>query len=423
MNKKTFVNPEIGEQYVYAEHESGLRIYICPKPAYSSAYAIFGTKYGSIDTKFAVDGGELTEVPAGIAHFLEHKLFESEDGDAFTRYSKTGASANAYTSFDRTCYLFSCSDRFEDSFDILLDFVQSPYFTKETVDKEQGIIGQEIRMYDDNPSWRVLFNMLGAMFQNHPVKIDIAGTVESIAQIDDKLLYKCYNAFYNLNNMFVCIAGKVDPDEVIAQIEKNLKPGRPVKVSRGLFDERESVSQNLVTQDFEVSVPMFCLGFKEFCKTPERSLKEILSTEILLDMLIGPTSALYERLIDKKLINASFDTEYFYGHGYAVPIFSGESSNPQAVRDEIFAEIARFTTHGIDKEQFACALRAKYGRTVMQYNNVESIVSGLVETAMMGTGMFDDIALYRSLTTDDIYTRLEIFKEECAVLSVVKQKG
>ena len=160
------------------------------KPQYNAAYAVVGTKYGSIDTCCS-GNGEKTQVPEGIAHFLEHKLFESEDGDAFTKYAATGAYANAYTSFDRTCYLFSCSDRFYDNLGILLDFVQSPYFTAETVQKEQGIIGQEIRMYDDNPEWRVMFNMLLAMYKKHPVRIDIAGTVESIAEIDDKLLNKC----------------------------------------------------------------------------------------------------------------------------------------------------------------------------------------------------------------------------------------
>ena len=179
MQKEVFES-DIGESYVKAVHPSGLKIYILEKPQYNSSYAIFGTKYGSIDTCFAVNG-EKVSVPEGIAHFLEHKLFESEDGDAFTKYAETGAAANAFTSFDRTCYLFACSDRFYDNLAILLDFVQSPYFTAQTVSKEQGIIGQEIRMYEDDPNWRVTFNMLGAMYKNHTVKIDIAGTVESIA--------------------------------------------------------------------------------------------------------------------------------------------------------------------------------------------------------------------------------------------------
>lgn len=419
MNKQVFHRTDIGEKYVFAKHESGLRIYICPKPEYTSAYAMFGTKYGSIDTKFSVDGGEFTEVPEGIAHFLEHKLFESEDGDAFTRYAKTGASANAYTSFDRTCYLFSCSERFEDSFDILLDFVQSPYFTKETVEKEQGIIGQEIRMYDDSPGWRVLFNLLTAMYKNHPVRIDIAGTVESIARIDDKLLYQCYNAFYNLNNMFICVAGNVDPDKVLAQIERSLKPVRKTVVERGVFEEPKEVLKPYVSQQFPVAVPLFCIGYKEDCPTPERTLKEIISTEILLDMIIGPTSELYERLIDKGLINSNFDTEYFNGHGYAVPMFSGESSDAAKVAEEIKAEINRFKAEGLDKELFESIRKAKYGRSIMQFNSVENIAGGLVEAAMMDGGLFDDLDILKNLTLEDVAARLQIFGENNMVLSVI----
>lgn len=419
MNKQVFHRTDIGEKYIFAKHESGLRIYICPKPEYTSAYAMFGTKYGSIDTKFSVDGGEFTEVPEGIAHFLEHKLFESEDGDAFTRYAKTGASANAYTSFDRTCYLFSCSERFEDSFDILLDFVQSPYFTKETVEKEQGIIGQEIRMYDDSPGWRVLFNLLTAMYKNHPVRIDIAGTVESIARIDDKLLYQCYNAFYNLNNMFICVAGNVDPDKVLAQCDRSLKPVRKTVVERGVFEEPKEVLKPYVSQQFPVAVPLFCIGYKEDCPTPERTLKEIISTEILLDMIIGPTSELYERLIDKGLINSNFDTEYFNGHGYAVPMFSGESSDAARVAEEIKAEINRFKAEGLDKELFESIRKAKYGRSIMQFNSVENIAGGLVEAAMMDGGLFDDLDILKNLTLEDVAARLQIFGENNMVLSVI----
>ena len=171
------------DSYYKLQHKTGLTIYVYPKEGYSSTYAIFGTKYGSVNRIFSVDHQEKITVPDGIAHYLEHKLFESEDGDAFSRYAKTGASANAYTSFDKTCYLFSCTQNFEQSLEILLDFVQTPYFTPQTVQKEQGIIGQEIKMYDDSPDWRVMFNLLEAMYHNHPVKIDIAGTVASIANI------------------------------------------------------------------------------------------------------------------------------------------------------------------------------------------------------------------------------------------------
>ena len=202
MNINEIKSDILNEKYYKINHPSGLTVYVLPKENYSSAYAVFGTKYGSIDTRFKrSDSDKWTEVPEGIAHFLEHKLFESEDLDAFERYAKTGASANAYTSFDKTCYLFQCSSNFKENLKILLDFVQNPYFTPQTVQKEQGIIGQEITMYYDVPGWMSTFNLLRCLYKNHPVRIDIAGTVDSIAQITDKLLYDCYNTFYNLHNM------------------------------------------------------------------------------------------------------------------------------------------------------------------------------------------------------------------------------
>lgn len=416
---KEYKNDAIGERYLHGTHSSGLQIFICPKEAYSSAYALFGTRYGSIDTKFRRGGGDFVEVPEGIAHFLEHKLFESEDGDAFARYAKTGASANAYTSFDRTCYLFSCSERFHESFEILLDFVQSPYFTKETVDKEQGIIGQEIRMYDDNPDWRVFFNLLVCMYKNHPVRIDIAGTVDSIAEIDDKLLYECYNTFYNLNNMFICIAGNIDVDAAIEQIEKALKPAEPVEIERGLFDEPAGVVKVRNDQKLAVSLPLFCLGFKELCDTPERSLQEKIATNLLLEIIAGEASPLYRTLLDKGLINKNFGCEYFTGHGYAAPIFQGESKDPDKVAQAVKDEIARLKKDGIDSASFEGARRAHYGRSIMRFNSVQSIASGLTESAMHGDGFFDDLTVYGSITVRDVAARLSIFKDTAVSLSVI----
>ena len=301
MKRETFES-DIGESYVRAELDNGLKIYILEKPRYNSSYAIFGTKYGSIDTCFSV-GEDKLEVPEGIAHFLEHKLFESEDGDAFSKYAKTGAYANAFTSFDRTCYLFSCSDKFYENLEILLSFVQSPYFTQATVNKEQGIIGQEIKMYDDSPAWRVMFNMLYAMYHNHPVRIDIAGTVDSIAKIDHNLLYKCYNTFYNPSNMFVCIAGNVDVEKVLKQIKGAVVTEKNPQIERIFEPESREVVKPYVEQSLSVGQPMFCFGYKECMEKPERSPKEKIATNLLLEILAGECSPLYKKLINENLIN------------------------------------------------------------------------------------------------------------------------
>lgn len=417
MQKQIFES-NIGESYIKAVHPSGLKIYICEKPQYNSTYAIFGTKYGSIDTCFSVNG-EKTAVPEGIAHFLEHKLFESEDGDAFTKYAETGAYANAFTSFDKTCYLFSCSNRFYDNLDILLNFVQSPYFTEQTVLKEQGIIGQEIRMYDDSPGWRVMFNMLLAMYKNHPVRIDIAGTVESIAEIDHNLLYKCYNTFYNPSNMFICIAGNVDVEKVLKQIEASIKDSTPIEIVREGVDEPDEVSQSYVEQSLEVAQPMFCFGYKETVGNSERTVKEKICTEMLIEIIAGDASPLYKKLVNEGLINDEFSNEYFTGNGYASVIFDGESSNPKRVAEEIKAEVTRLKVEGIDKKLFSAVRCGMYGDAVRAFNNVESIGMQLVNCAMSDSGLFDELKYLKSVTVEDIYKRLMLLDNDKTVLSVI----
>ena len=257
LNLKEVKSERLGDSYYVLEHKSGLTVKLYPKRGHNSTYAIFGTKFGSINTKFKfTEKNEIVTVPDGIAHYLEHKLFESEDGDAFKKYAKTGASANAYTSFDMTGYLFSCTENFEESLKILIELVQTPYFTDETVKKEQGIIGQEIKMYQDDPSWRVMFNLYRAMFHEHPVKVEIAGSVESIAKINPDNLYDCYNHFYNLNNMALCIAGKIDLDSTVKLIDSLVKPSKTSNIPESIFpDEPYKIVKNRVVEHLPVSIP------------------------------------------------------------------------------------------------------------------------------------------------------------------------
>ena len=333
----------LGDRYVCVKHPSGLTILIYPREKMRSTYAVFGTRYGSIDKAFKrSDEPEAEVTPAGIAHFLEHKLFESEDGDAFTRYAEIGASANAYTSFETTRYLFSCTENAEKALEILLDFVQSPYFTAQTVEKEQGIIGQEIKMYDDDPQWRVLFNLLRALYHNHPIKDDIAGTVESIAAITPKHLYRCYNTFYNLNNMALCVSGNCDVDSVLALCDKMLKKSAPVQVERVLDAEPDSIVRPAVEERLAVASPIFEFGIKEADGGRHRSEKDLAVTEVLLDIMASDSSPLFRRLLDASLINeASFSYEYFEGTGYGAVLFGGESSDPHAVCAAIREEMRR----------------------------------------------------------------------------------
>lgn len=362
---QTFKSERAGETCYRVDHPSGLPIFIWPKPGYQSAYAVFATRYGSIDTSFVTgrDGAEAAvTVPAGIAHYLEHKLFENEDCDAFERYAKTGASANAYTSFAQTAYLFSCTDRVEESLEILLDFVQKPYFTPETVQKEQGIIGQEIRMCEDSPSRRVFYNLLRALYHKHPIRIDIAGTVDSIAQITPELLYDCYHTFYNLRNMVLVVAGNVTPEQVLRVADKTLKPAPAWHLERPAAGEPDGVVQARVEETMPVSAPLFYLGYKQAVPAEEgmqtRTAEEMVAAEVLLDMLVGRASPLYARLMEEGLINTQFGADYFEGPGYAAWLFAGESKDPDAVRAAIDGEIERVRREGLDEGAFEASRRA-----------------------------------------------------------------
>ena len=421
MNIKEIKNELLNEKYYDIDHPSGLKILVMPKENYSSTYAIFATKYGSIDTMIQMKDGSFKEIPEGTAHFLEHKLFESEDLDAFERFAKTGASANAYTSFDRTGYLFSCSANFKKNLEILLDFVQNPYFTQATVEKEQGIIGQEIDMYKDVPDWEVMFNCLMNMYHNLPVRIDIAGTHESIAQISAETLYGCYDNFYNLHNMVLSVAGNVSVDEVVEVADKMLKPVEGKMAQRKVIDEPKEVVSSYVEEKLSVATPQFMFGFKENRDTPERTAKEEVTMEILLDMISGQSSELYRRLFDGKLINNSFGFEYFTGFGYSCVFFAGESTEPKAVADEIVKEIKSFRENGFDKAAFDRTKKKLYGRMIMGMNDVDGIANNMAISYFAGEDIFTDFEIYKTVTLEDVE---ELFKntldENCSVLSVIK---
>ncbi len=421
-NIKEIKNELLKDSYYEIDHSSGFKIFVYPKENYSSTYAVFGTKYGSIDTCFKKEGEkDFTEVPEGIAHFLEHKLFESEELDAFARYAKTGASANAYTSFDKTCYLFQCSGNFEDSLEILLDFVSNPYFTEQTVQKEQGIIGQEIRMYEDEPGWESLFVLLRAMYHNHPVRIDIAGTVESISHITADLLYECYDTFYNPANMALAVAGNVTVEQVLSIADKMLKPKESKKIERKFQVEPENVVKTYDERHLSVAMPIFAIGFKENVKTPERTLKESMVSNILLDILAGSTSSLYEEMLEDNLINTTFDTEYFEGYGYSAHIFNGESAEPEKVRERINKEITKVMKNGVDNETFQRIKKKHYGSLIMDFDSIDSIGNSLISAYFNNEGIYDQLKLLESITVEDVNNRLRTaFSIENSSMSVIK---
>ncbi len=411
-----------GEQYYKIKHETGLTIFFYPKNDFSTSYAQFSTKYGSVDTKFKLSTDDkLHEVPEGIAHFLEHKLFEDEDGDAFAKFAVTGASVNAFTSFDTTRYLFSTTDNFYQALEILLKFVQNPYFTEKSVAKEQGIIAQEIKMYDDEPEWIVMFNLLKAMYHKHTIKENIAGTVESISLITADYLYSCYKTFYNLNNMALTIAGNAQLEKILEICDRLLKKAEPVEIIRFSEEEPNEIVTNYVEQQMPISMPLFQLGYKENIKGYKNE-KQTASTEILLDIITSNSSPLYKKLYDLELINEStFSYEYFEGHGYSSVIWSGESKDPQRVADEIKAYIKHLKENGIEEQDFIINKKAIYGNNISGLNSPSVIANAITGMSFKGRELFKYIDAFAQLTLEDVENRLkELFFEENFALSVIK---
>ncbi len=419
MKLKEFRNDLLGESVFHAKHPTGLNIFIMPKSGYTTTYAIFATKYGSIDTSVKKADGTFETIPEGTAHFLEHKLFEGEELDAFEQFSKTGASANAYTSFDRTAYLFSCKENFEESLGILLDFVQKPYFTQETVEKEQGIIGQEIRMYKDLADWEVMFNLLSALYYEHPVSIDIAGTQESIAKINADLLYDLYRDFYNLNNMVLCVCGNVDCESVLAVADKHLEKSKGGKIERRFVYESPKPVRTLVEENLSVAQKQFLLGYKEDRKTPEVSLADELASQVMLETLFGKTSPLFNELLSQKLIDMGFYNEFFFGFGYACCMVGGTSPDPEKTAEIIRKAVAEAVKTGLDPAAFERTKRKLYGSMVKMYNSIEGISNHLMGLYFDGYKPFAELDAFRNLTIERANRRLRKLKNSYSALSVI----
>ncbi|MGN0642514.1 MAG: EF-P 5-aminopentanol modification-associated protein YfmH [Huintestinicola sp.] len=422
MERTVIRNERTGEQYTKVIHDSGLTIYIWQVKDHSVKHALFGTKYGSVNTTFKTkDDPDFITVPNGIAHYLEHKLFENEDCDVFRLYAKTGAAANAYTSFDKTCYLFTCTDNFKESLEILLDFVQKPYFTEETVRKEQGIIGQEIRMYDDNANWKVFFNLLGGIYHENPVKIDIAGTQESIAQINADLLYRCYNTFYNLHNMVLAIAGDVDPDDILESCDRLLKPSQDKELVSIIPEEPISVASKFVSQKLEVAVPIFNLGYKSAPISADTIAADEVKSDLALALLTDESTDFYKELYDEGLINSTFSSETFSGEGFFVPLFGGESRDPEKVCARINEHIEKCKKTGFDRDHFEILRKAYYGSLIRSLNDPEALATSLINSGMRGTGTaFSTIEAVASVTLEEVEQFLrERFDTDNYTLSVI----
>lgn len=405
---KVFENKLLNEKYFYEKHSSGLNIYLFPKNEYKSSYAIIGTKYGSINKKFKYHS-RIVETPEGIAHFLEHKLFECKKGDAFELFSKTGAQSNAYTSFDKTAYLFSCCDKLKDSLKILLDFVQEPYFTEEGVNKEKGIIGQEIRMYEDSPNWQANIGLLSHIYKNHSVRDDIAGSLDSISRITPDMLNTCYNAFYNFSNMTLCIVGNFEKDDILEFIDKNITKKCEEFDTETIFsDEPIGVIENYIEKKMEVLNPIFYIGFKHPFKNSTLSCSEFVCSELLINILALKSGNIYNSLISEGLITTNnLNYGLFNGPYYKSSIFSGESKNPKKVFNIIRNEILSIQSNGFSVGDFERAKKTVYYQFVSSFNRVSSLANILLDLDFSDIQLFDLIDTVSSVDINSVNEQIK----------------
>ncbi len=424
MNNITVKRSEfLKEEYYTFKHKSGLPVYVFPKKL-STSYALFATRYGSVDSRFKLEGDkEFTVVPDGIAHYLEHKLFENPNGeDTFSRFAKYGANANAYTSNTMTAYLFSCTSNFKESLEVLLDFVKTPYFTEENVEKEQGIIAQEIKMYDDHPFRRLYQMMLEAMYEKHNVRINVAGTVESISHITADILYECYRVFYNLSNMMLIVCGDVSAEEVNEVCDKVLKEEAPAKIIRDYPDEKAEVFKAKTDCSMQVAKPLFAIGIKDV-DIPEDGkmrMKKSAVSDILNDVLFGKAGDFYNRLYEEGLISNQFDAGYNIGKSYAFNSLFGESSEPETVYEKFVSCVEAAKREGLPREDFERSKRALYANVVKWFDSTEEIANNFLAFLIDDGDLLDYADVLASVTYEDATELLnKAYKTEYYSLSVV----
>ena len=407
MEKQTF--EQLQEELYVEQMENGLSVYILPKPGFNKTYATFTTKYGSIDNHFKEPGEqEFSKVPDGIAHFLEHKLFEKEDGDVFQQFSRQGAAANAFTSFTRTAYLFSSTSDVEKNLETLIDFVQEPYFSDQSVEKEKGIIGQEIMMYDDNADWRLYFGIIENLYHHHPVKIDIAGTVESISGITKELLYKCYNTFYHPSNMLLFITGPEDPEKIMKLVRDNQ--------AKKEFEKREEISRQFEAEpssaaikersiQMHVQTPKCVVGIKAADTELEgmEMLKRELSIGLFLECTFGKSSEYYENLFDSGMIDNSFFYDYTQEYGFGFGMIGGDTREPDQLAKKIKSILFEVKEGGFLTEEKLDAVRKKrIGAFLRSLNSLESIANQFTRYAFNQMELFDVVAVLEELTLAEV---------------------
>ncbi|WP_430602897.1 M16 family peptidase [Enterococcus sp. DIV0724b] len=415
MNKKEY--PQINEVLYTEVLDNGLTVYLLPKKEYNKTYGLFTTNYGSIDNEFVPIGEtDFVKVPDGIAHFLEHKMFEKEDGDVFQQFGRQGASANAFTSFTKTSYLFSTTDQVEKNLETLLNFVQEPYFTKETVDKEKGIIGQEIQMYLDDSNWRLFFGTLGNLYPKHPLHIDIAGTVESIGEITAEDLYTCYNTFYHPSNMTLFVVGKMDPEELMTFIRKNqstktFAKAEPIKRHFPQETAADIIKESSLSMAISRSKVIVGLkGLDELPTDGKELLKYKTTANLLFQLLFGNTSQNYLNLYNEGLLDDSFGYEFNLDRSFHFADFGGDSDHPEQLAERIEEILLTADKSSeVTDENLSLLKKKMIGKYFQSLNSLEYIANQFSQSLYGETTLFDTPEVIESIQLSDVKELAQVF--------------
>lgn len=428
---KVIESLNIKEKAYTEKLENGLTVIVIPKKNANKKYVIWGTHFGSIDNRFIMPKtGEEVFIPDGVAHFLEHKMFEQPNGtNSLDTLMALGIDANAYTTNDHTAYLFECTNNFYKGLDELMDYVQHPYFTDANVEKEKGIIGQEIRMYDDDPGWQLYMNAIDCMYKENPIKIDIAGTVESISEITPDVLYKCYNTFYHPSNMIMVICGDFVPEEIIEEVKKRLvnKETSQGEIKRIYPPKEDEINKPYKEVEMELNNPLFAIAYKDtedLKENREQIVAKHIAIEIILNMIIGKSSELYKELYENGDLLAEPSLDYEFSDEYAHIIISGQSKAPEKIQEKIKEVVRKYKENGLDSEHFNRIKKKIYGDYVVEYNSVSDIARMFLADKMKKINSFDYIEEYNTVTKEYTEEVLKnVFKEDKMVLSVIKCKN
>ena len=427
-NEKLISNDILDEKTYHYVLKDGLNVYICKKKGFKKKIGLFGTRYGSINNDFVdITTNERIKVPDGIAHFLEHKLFEKEGANALDLFSKMGVSSNAYTSFDQTVYFFETSEKLEESIVMLVKLIKEPYFTDENVAKEQGIIGQEISMYDDDPTFMVYFNALRAMYQKNPVRIDIAGTIESISHITKELLYTCYNTFYSPQNMFFLVVGDVDVDKTIDIIDENIKKyetkvNTDAKIEKFTANEPKEIAKKEITQKMEIYLPQLCIGYKLPLSSGEDITKNEIIVSIISDMFFSKQSDFFEKEYNEGKVNGSIDMQYEGSDTFSHVILSTTSTDIDIIENDLLNYIEEIKEKEIDEELFEIIKRKKIGEAILSSDSLNVSYRRVIDSILSNTRVYADIEILKEITSKDIKEFLHKLNEDNRVSSKIIAK-